>query len=70
MVLSRLPGLASSMALAWVSAWGTFLGSDIHRTSQNSLRTDARVLCKRVRSAETRDGIMAEPGTEDQPTRV
>src|SRR6516225_2332943 len=35
------------------------------RASQDdSLRTDTGVLCKRVRSAETKDGIMAEPGTD------
>src|SRR6476619_5697859 len=37
----------------------------MHRSSQNdSLRPATGVPCKRVRSAETRDGIMAEPGTE------
>src|SRR5437660_10049543 len=37
----------------------------MHRTSQNDLlRTDAGVPCKRVRSVETKDGIMAEPSTE------
>src|SRR5947209_15921447 len=37
----------------------------MHRASQNdSLRTDTGVPCKRVRSAETKDGIMAEPSTE------
>jgi uncharacterized BrkB/YihY/UPF0761 family membrane protein len=41
------------------------LGSDIRRTSQkNSLRTDTGVPCKRVRSVETKDVIMAEPSTE------
>ena len=37
----------------------------MYRTSQKiSLRTDTVVLCKRVRSVETKDGIMAEPSTE------
>jgi membrane protein len=36
----------------------------MHRTSQkNSLRTDTGVPCKRVRSVETKDGIMAESST-------
>jgi membrane protein len=47
------------------------LGSDIHRTSQkNSLRTDTGVLCKRLRSVETKDGIMAEPSTERTSRRA
>src|ERR1700751_2093731 len=36
----------------------------MHRTSQNDLlRTDPGVPCKRVRSVETKDGIMAESST-------
>src|SRR5689334_7057052 len=36
----------------------------MHRTRQHDLlRTDTGVPCKRVRSAETKDGIMAESST-------
>ena len=64
-VVLHLSGLPSSMALARVSAWRASFGADINSTSQNDwLGTDTGVPCKRVRSAETKDGIMAEPSTE------
>ena len=49
----------------------TSLGSDVHRSSRNnSLRTDTGVLCKRVRSVETKGGIMAESSTERTSRRA
>jgi hypothetical protein len=39
------------------------------RPNSPLLGTDTGVLCKRVRSVETKDGIMAESSTENQPTR-
>src|SRR5690242_8290799 len=63
-VLSHLPGLPSSMALLGYRRGAPPPQRHTPHQSEELARTDTGVPCKRVRSVETKDGIMAEPSTE------